>query len=145
MLKARTKLACAIAGIDPARFNELVHFGKYPCAPATVPGAARIFDENDIVALRVYSSLIGIGMTPEAAGNMACQVLNQIRQNPEAETVSYLKASRGNAHFAAEEVDAAQQYGGFPDKPLWISFGIKDHRAFVRDRLNEEASILGDE
>ncbi|MFN4158614.1 MAG: hypothetical protein ACK4GO_09450 [Gemmobacter sp.] len=145
MLKARTKLACNIAGIDPARFNELVHFNKYPCAPDTTPGSARVFDVDDIIALRIHVMLTDIGMSQEGAGHIACNVLRLIQNNPEAEVVSYLKASNGKGHFAAQEVNADRRYDGFPDKSLWLSFCIKDHRAFVVAHLNEEASILGSE
>ncbi|WP_170606391.1 hypothetical protein [Ruegeria arenilitoris] len=71
-LGVRTKKACEIAEIDPARFNEMVHVGHFPCAPETRPGSARIFDLDQTVALTVFGYLLSLSVAPDQAGQIAC-------------------------------------------------------------------------
>jgi hypothetical protein len=71
-LGIRTKKACEIARIDPARFNEAVHAGNYPCAPKTRAGAVRIFDLDQTVSLMIYGHLLAMSVTTERAGEIAC-------------------------------------------------------------------------
>lgn len=71
-LGVRTREACEIAKVDPARFNEMVHAGYYPCAPATRPGSARIFDLDQTVALKIFGNLLSLSVAPERAGKITC-------------------------------------------------------------------------
>lgn len=84
-LGVRTKKACEIAGIDPARFNEMVHIGYFPCAPETRPGAARIFDLDQTVALKIFGELLSMPVAPERAGHISCSAYQLFagRQNVE--------------------------------------------------------------
>lgn len=69
----RTKKACEIAGINPARFNEMVHAGHFTCAPETRPRSARIFDLDQTVALSVFGYLLSLPVAPDQAGQIACR------------------------------------------------------------------------
>jgi hypothetical protein len=145
MLKARTKLACRIANVDPARFNEAVHFGKYPCAPRTDPGVARVFDVEDIIVLRFFGMMLSIGFGVDLAGKLCCEVLSEIRRDKTIAHVSLLRSNSGMANVFAGCVNPELYYGGFHDKAFWMTFGIADMRAYVEHHLNEEASILGED
>jgi len=144
MLKARTKLACKIAGVDPARFNEMVHFGKYPCAPETNPGSARVFTEDDIIALSIFAELTELTISAEKAGWMACQVLGCIREKPEVTHVSFMRG-KSYGTFLPFCIDPTKRYGGLPAPMSWMTFDIAARRAHVIELLEEEASILGSE
>ncbi|QCO57630.1 hypothetical protein EOK75_18200 (plasmid) [Pseudorhodobacter turbinis] len=45
-----------------------------PCVPETKPGAARIFDRDGIVMLKIFSTLLKQGMSSIEAGKIACAV-----------------------------------------------------------------------
>lgn len=97
--KAATKLACKIAQVNPARFNEAIHAGFYPCAPETRPGKARSFGVNDIIALRLYQRFMDGGLSANIAGHKACSILKFLQQNPAADQVYIVKTAfdDGNA------------------------------------------------
>ena len=67
-LGIRTKEACKIAGIDPARFNDMVHSGQFPCAPKTRPGSVRMFDLDQIVSMKIFGELLSLSVSPVKAG-----------------------------------------------------------------------------
>jgi hypothetical protein len=81
----RTKKACEIARVEPARFNEMVHAGHFPCAPETRPGSARIFDLDQTVALKIFGDLLSISISPDRAGLISCTAYRLFagRQNVE--------------------------------------------------------------
>lgn len=109
-LRASTKLACQIAGINPDRFNEAVHANFYPCAPETTQGKARSFNADDVVALRIYQRAIDAGMSAAAAGNKACQVRKFMRSNPDAERVFIVATDFKVMDYFLPEFDVAQDF-----------------------------------
>lgn len=115
--KAPTKLACAIAGTNPDRFNEAIHAGFYPCAPATTPGRARSFDVNDVIALRLFQRFVDGGMSAKMAGHKACSVREFLRQYPDADQVYIVKT-------AFDDGDADK--GQFREGYLLPDFDVKD-------------------
>lgn len=52
-----TVRAAEIVRMDRQRLNEDIASGIYPCAPATRAGKGRVWDENDLIALRLYGFL----------------------------------------------------------------------------------------
>lgn len=144
-LKARTKLACKIARLDPARFNEAVHFNKYGCAPSTTAGSARIFYQDDIVALFIYSQLMEEGISSDRAGWLACEALSKFSGRPDIDVVTHMKTLTGFSSTFTGEIKSDEHYGGFPTKALWFSFNIKDIRDHVRRCLEDEYSTLGED
>lgn len=144
--RARTKLACKIAGVDPDRFNEAVHAGNYPCAPETTPGAARVFNIEDMVALKVYSRLLNQEIPPRRAGHMACGVLGVLKQHPGTDRVLEIILALGSHYYMRDEDfdrDATHMSG------LSImevrEFRLDGIRAGVARDLEDEAGIIGEE
>lgn len=85
----RTKKACEIAVVDPARFNEMVHAGHYPCAPQTRPGSARIFGLDETVALKIFGNLLSMSVAPERAGQIACAAYRMFEGQLNVERLVY--------------------------------------------------------
>jgi hypothetical protein len=132
MLKARTKLACQIARIDPDRFNEAVHMGRYPCAPETRPGSARVFGVDDIVALTIYADQLASGLGGESAGAMACRALEIFKDNPEVVTVYRLVGEVGKTHWTTAAFNPAESYwSGIGQVSSWSGFNISALRSRV--------------
>lgn len=144
--RARTKLACKIAGVDPDRFNEAVHAGNYPCAPVTTPGAARVFDIEDMVALRVYSRLLDQEIPPRRAGHMACGVLGVLREHPGASRViEVITAMSGRQYMRAEDFDReATRMSGLSIMEV-REFRLDGIRANIMHELEDAAGIVGEE
>ena len=90
-MKARTKLACSIAGLDPQKMNEAVHFGHLTCVPETSPGVARAFDVDQIVTLMIFANLTRNGMSSAQAGAIACAIAFNIvpHQDPALKFARY--------------------------------------------------------
>jgi len=79
--KAKTKLACEMAYMDQTKLNENISDGTYPCAPKTTPGAARIFEVEDIMALRIFAAMLALTANRERAGHVADKALNLINSS----------------------------------------------------------------
>lgn len=109
-LRASTRLACEIAGVNPDRFNEAVHANIYPCAPKTTPGKARSFDADDVVALRIYQRSIDNGMSAAKAGDKACKVREFMLCNPEAARVFIISTAFKAMDRFLPEFDMSQNY-----------------------------------
>lgn len=143
MLKARTKLACRIAGLDSLRLNEAVHAGRYPCAPPTRAGASRVFDIDDIVALCVYRHLTE-EISTEHAGYFTAQILNEFRDKPGVSTVYRITGANRASFWTADAPKPDAVYG--VGKPIaWMGFNIKALREMVIAELEEEDQIKGED
>lgn len=145
-LRARSKLACKIADIDPLRLNEAVFAKHYNCAPETRAGSPRIFDEDGIVALRIFGDKTRIGWSTANAGELACSVLAEIQRNPEAEWVTIIWGINGARVMTSEGFLEE----GLTLKPITEKFyqdciNVKAIRSYVRECLEEERTILGAE
>ncbi len=81
--RVRSKLACEMVGLEPQKLNEAIHQGHLPCAAATKPGSARIFDLDGLVMLSIFSQMLRNGMSTAGAGKIACDVYSQIRLDPQ--------------------------------------------------------------
>lgn len=89
--KLTTQAACRVARLHRDRFNEFVAAGAFGCAPHTVPGRARLFDPDDMVALCLFRELMDDGFGAARAGAIACEVARAARENPEARAISYVQ------------------------------------------------------
>ena len=146
MLKARTKLACRIAGIDPLRLNEAVHAGRYPIAPATKAGSSRVYEVDDIVALCIYKQLTDdeVGVSAENAGYFAGQALSKFEGQPDVEVVFRVTCANRSSFWTTELPQPTAVYGaGRPQ--IWMGFNIKALRDMVTKELEEEFHRLGEE
>lgn len=145
-LRARSKLACQIAGIDPLRLNEAVFAKHYNCAPETRAGSPRIFDEDGIVALRIFGDKTLAGWSTANAGELACSVLAEIRRNPEAEWVTIVWGiGTTRAMTAGEFLKEELTVKPVGEKFYQDCINVKAIRSYVRERLEEERTILGAE
>lgn len=142
-MKFRTAAACRIAKIDRNRFNEAVAAGNYPCAPTTVPGASRLFAEDDILALYAYGRLLAFGFTPSHAGEYACRVHQALVQKPKVKAVAVAFALNGLKRTLLDErPDTLSR-----DNPVFerFEFEIASMRKYVRAEMADEAEVLGEE
>ncbi|TXM72894.1 hypothetical protein FV226_11135 [Methylobacterium sp. WL12] len=143
--------ACRVARIDRDRLNEHVAAGRYPCAPSTVPGRARLFDPDDMVGLWLFRTLMDDGLTAEAAGFMACEVAKAARMNPEARTITFVQTyfdeRGGNAYPSSHVPDDADwddvTFGG-TDIRKATTFNISKIRKLIAHYTEEERSIIGE-
>lgn len=79
--RVRIKIAMKAIGLDQYRFNEAVHAGDYPCAPATVAGKVRTFGEDDLVGLYYFKHLQDKGLPRARAGELACSLLQFVQDD----------------------------------------------------------------
>lgn len=147
--------ACRVAGIDRDRFNEHVAAGRFPCAPATVPGRARLFDPDDMIALWLFREQMDDGFDASTAGYIACEVARAAREHPEARTISYVEdyfrgargASRGRA-FPAEKVPPPDKWDSVllsgTDIRKVTTFRIGKLREMIAHYTEEERAIIGE-
>lgn len=142
-MKFRTAAACRIAKIDRNRFNEAVAAGNYPCAPATVAGASRLFAEDDILALYAYGRLLAFGFTPSHAGEYACRVRQALDSKPKVKTVAVAFALNSLKRTLIDERPALLS----PDNPVFerFEFEIASMRKYVRKEMEDEAQSIGEE
>ncbi|WP_289145560.1 hypothetical protein [uncultured Sphingobium sp.] len=140
-----TVAACRVARLDRQRFNEYVAGGDYTCAPKTIPGRSRLFDEADMIALCIFAQEIeGQMMKPLMAGLNAEAVLAALRKRPDADHLTF-------AHIWQEPMLRL-----LVDKPLpagenlvgksvirYTVYDIAAVRAVVRKGVEQERAIIG--
>lgn len=86
-LSIRAADAKTLAGIDRVKFNDLVAQGYYPCAPETKKRSARDFELPDVIGLVAFGRMLELGVLPRRAGPWACEIVRQVRENPDIRTV----------------------------------------------------------
>jgi len=149
-LKLTTAVACRVARLNRDRFNEHVASGAFGCAPATIPGRARLFGPDDMIALWLFRELMEEGFNAARAGTIACAVGEAARANPEARSISYVQDyfnGHGSA-FPADDVPAHAKW----DEVLFSGTDIRKVTTFRIGKLREmiahysagEAAIVGD-
>lgn len=146
--KLTTVAACRVAGIDRNRFNEHVAANNFTCAPPTTSGRARLFDPDDMIALRLFNDLMKDGFTPKRAGEIACEVAQAAKLSPEASTISYVESFfRGGSAHPSDSVPNSSEW----DKVLFsgtdirkvTTFRIGKLREIIAHYTEEERSIIG--
>lgn len=95
----KTALACELANLDPARFNEAAANGFYTCAPDTTPGSARLFDLDQTAALFIFGHLMKMGLSGRDAGGMTCTLYEtfSMHQSQEYDRVARFVGINGAA------------------------------------------------
>jgi hypothetical protein len=137
-----TAAACRVARIDKQRFNEHVAAGRFPCAPQTVPGRARLFDPDDMLALWLFRDLMDDGTDAAHAGRIACAVSAAARLYPEAPAISYVQdffaGIAGNTDGIAVPADQV------PDPADWdaVLFNSTDIRKVTTFRIGKLRKII---
>lgn len=147
--KLSVAVACRVAGIDRDTFNEHVSAERFLCAPPTVPGRARFFDPDDMIALRLFSDLLKDGVKATTAGTIACEVAIMARANPDAKAISYVYDWFGSRGFAipADQVPDPSEWDekGFAtgDIRKVITFRIGKIRELNAHYTEEERAYIG--
>lgn len=145
-----TKPAMHFAGLHQIRFNEAYAKGFYPCAPATVAGASRQWQRDDLVALRFYRFSLAAGVLPRLAGAQACELLTFMKKHPEAQVayrVYVFNGENGELHgpdevyFEGHRLLVGQPGSGVP-VPKWECLDIGLVRADAEWAVNNEEEIL---
>lgn len=144
-LRARTKLACRIAGIDPLRLNEAVFAGHFFCAPETQAGRARVFDVEEIIATRIFADKQRIGVSAATAGALACDILVKMRSAPEADWITIVWGFEGGRVVMPGLFDENTEFPSIPWKTYEERVSVGRLRRYVIEELKAEANILGSE
>jgi hypothetical protein len=162
--RVRAALACKIVQLDRLKFNDAVASGVYPCAPATTPGSARIFDEERLLPLYFFARLTEFGVTAATAGRIACEMAAAARADS-AENADRIVLVRGtqDEFWTPNVVTFPANMGKKPDKYdpqhekkgmkypavgrviFTVEFYVKHVREIIAEALAYEASILGRE
>lgn len=147
--KLTTTAACRVAKIDRDRFNEHVAAGRFPCAPDTIPGRARLFDPDDMIALWLFRESMDDGLDAVRAGRIACAVAEVARNNPDARSISYVQdyfGDRGHA-FPADDVPDHSQWDSVlfsgSDIRKVTTYRIGKLRELIAHYTDEERSVIG--
>lgn len=149
--KLTTAAACRVARIDRDRFNEHVAAGRFGCAPSTVPGRARLFDPDDMIALWLFRELMEDGSEASTAGAIACEVASAARLNPGAKAITYVQTyfdKSGGHAYPADEVPPSTEW----DETLFsgtdirkaTTFRISKLRQLIAAYTEEERAIIGE-
>lgn len=147
---ARASLAMKIARLDRIAFNEAVANEHLRCVPRTRPGSARLFDEDDLAMLCIFSQLIDFGMTPRTAGPLACEFRSYLDTYPDEDRLVLVKGSltgtilRGS-EFNPDHRAAGIHYPGLGDIMFTLDFHLVAIRARISRELEYEDNIRGRE
>lgn len=146
--KLTTVAACRVARLDRDRFNEHVAAGHFGCAPATVPGRARLFEPDDMIALWLFRELMDDGYNARKAGAIACAVGEAAKFNPEAPSISYVESYFPGGHaFPSDQVPAPGEWDTVffsgTDIRKVTTFRISKMRELIAHYTEEERSIIG--
>ena len=147
--KLTAMAACRVASIDRDRFNEHVAAGRFGCAPATVPGRARLFDPDDMVALWLFQELMEDGFGAATAGAVACTVAAAARQHPTEPVIAYAQTYVGSPFACpAGDLPAPSEWGkavlSGRDIRRVTTFNIDKLRAMIAHYTAEEAATIGE-
>lgn len=148
--KLTTKAACRVARIDRDRFNEHSAAGRFPCAPATKQGRARLFDPDDMIALWLFREQMDDGFDAATAGSIACAVASAAREYPKSNSISYVQTyfSGGEAMPAESVPDLtgdSMPFVGDADIRKVTTFRISKLRDMLAHFTEEERSIIGED
>ncbi len=137
-------LAAEIADIDRQRFNEAVAEGFYPCAPATVPGRARSFGLNDLLALKLYGQLVREGTTPRHAGAVACEFLGFLKCHPDERVALHVRSQMGSpVWLRREDLDLGDTHMSGTAIISVREWRLKPWREYAIARLEDAALEVG--
>lgn len=148
--KLTTKAACRVVGVDRDRFNEHVAAGNFPCAPATIPGRARLFDPDDMIALYLFKEFLDEGADAKSAGALACEIANCARFNPDERAISlvYTYFSRPHAMPSTQAPDPStwdEVLIGGTDIRKVLTYRIGKLREMIAHWTEEERAIVGED
>jgi hypothetical protein len=160
-VRVRSALAMRIANLDRVKFNDAVANGNYPCAPATVRGSVRLFNEDDLVALYFFARLLELNIPPSRAGQLACEAMSAARGRglEESDRIVLLRSEHDHVFVGSkiklpdgtiktydpDHEKNGTHYPGLGRVVLAIEFYVSHVRKIIADRIEDERSILGRE
>lgn len=126
-------LAMVLADIDPQKFKDAVAKNHYRCAPDTVRGSRRHFDERDLIALAAFQMLTAEGISYAIAGGIACALQN---------TLGYDEVHRGliSVHYARQS-NGAQVFGPYYGDGRGHQIDPSDPDYVIQYGINVEAVV----
>ena len=142
----RAATAMQMVGLDRDDFNEAVTSGFFECAPATRPGAPRLFFEDDLVTLAIYKWLLGTGLPPRLAGPYACNAGNFARTEAKDEKlIVFVRGPIGSFFAKGSEYDPKHEgeYMGTGQVEFSGFFHIGTFRARIARKIAEETATFG--
>lgn len=147
--KLTTKAACRVARLHPDRLNEYIAADVYKCAPATVPGRARLFDPDDMLGLWLFRDLMDDGYSPSAAAEIACAVALAAKVQPEERAISYVQTYfTGGTAVASSAVPESSEWDNVlfsgTDIRKVLTFRIGKTREMIAHYTEEERNIIGE-
>jgi hypothetical protein len=162
--RVRAALACKIVQLDRLKFNDAVASGVYPCAPATTPGSARLFDEERLLPLYFFARLTEFGVSAATAGRIACEMSAAARADnaEKADRIVLVRGTHGdfctpsfvtfpaNLRRKPDTYDPEHEKRGIEYPAIGrviftVEFYVKHVREIIAEALAFEASILGRE
>ena len=148
--KLTTKAACRVARIDRDRFNEYVADKAFNCAPDTIPGRARLFDPDDMLALCLFRELMDDSYSPKRAGQIACTVAEVARECPDERVMAYVEPYVGTGSavaysrlLALGDLDELVISGS--DIRKVTVFRVGKLRDMIAHYTDEERAIIGED
>jgi len=145
-----TIAACRVARIDRDRFNEHVAKGNFKCAPETIPGRARLFDADGMLALIVFKRLLDEGLEAERAGFIACTLADGVRIYPDHAILAYVEFGFGSPRV--ETVESLDGWLKSKEPRTRIDpgsirkatlFNVAMVKAEIQAGIEDESSIIG--
>lgn len=149
--RVRSALAMRIVRLDRLQFNEAVASGFYRCAPATRKGSARLFAEDDLVALFIFARLTEMDMLARRAGPIACEFMAEMRGQRDEDRIVFIMSVGGHSTFLAgslfdsDHVKKGKCYPGIGPVAFSLSFHIGEIRKHIADAISAERNILGED
>jgi len=133
-----------VAMCDRQKFNEAVANNFYTCAPSTIAGKVRLFNEDDLVVLFVFARLLESGVLPRRAGQLACELKGSLRNrdNEPIKRVTYVRGTMSDVFFDTKDYKSDVTYGAGPTL-YSTEWHIDTIREIIVDRVEYENSILG--
>lgn len=148
--KLTTALACRVTRLDRDRFTEAVAGGYLTCVPDTIPGRARLFFPDDLLALWYFRELVEDGYTRESAGRISCAIADAARLHPEASAISYVEdyfGPRSGKAFPSDQVPDHSQWDHVlfsgTDIRKTTTFRVSKARALIAHYTAQEISTFG--
>jgi hypothetical protein len=158
VMKIRSNIAMRVVNLDRLKFNQAVSDEYYPCAPMTVAGSVRLFEEGDLVTLYVFARLLELGVLPRHAGQLACELYHALRAHEDAgsvlDRITYVRGLDGDFFNIPYDPDHSpngydpnhekrgMQYG-VGSVVLTMDFYIVTIRRHIKAGIERERSIIG--
>jgi hypothetical protein len=150
--RVRSAIAMRVVNLDRLKFNEAVANDHYPCAPFTTSGSARLFAEDDLVALYVFARLLELNVAPRRAGQLACEFKSHLHSRGEevVDRVVYVRGQHEEFFTIPNNYDPDHEkknrgYPGIGRVVLHIEFYVTHIRSIIAEQIEYENSILGNE